>query len=307
MVELHVPEPAAADVLIRVRAASVNPYDWHHLRGSPYLMRLGTGIGSPAQPRLGTDFAGVVEAVGKDVSRFVPGDRVFGGATGAFGEYVTVSGAGSVAHLPDGVSFEQAAALPIAATTALQALRDRGGLRPGRKVLINGASGGVGTFAVQIAKSMGAEVHGVCSTRNVELVRSLGADRVFDYTQENYTGSGETYDVIVDMVGNHPIRANLRVLAPDGRLVIVGGPKGNWFAPLRRPLGALLTAPFVDQQLVTMIAGLDGDDLAALAAMVEDGSVRPVIDRRFALPAVPDAIRYSETGRARGKIVINIE
>ena len=307
LADLDMPVPADNEVLVRIRAASVNPYDWHDLRGSPYLMRLGTGIGSPKQTRLGADFAGVVEAVGKGVTRFAPGDRVYGGASGAFGEYVTVGDGRSVARIPDGVTFEQAASLPIAAITALQALRDKGAVQPGQKVLINGASGGVGTFAVQIAKSMGAEVHGVCSTRNIELVRSIGADHVFDYKKESYTESDETYDVIVDMVGNHSIRANLDVLAPDGRLVIIGGPKGNWFAPLKRPLGALLMSKFVDQQLGMMIAQFNAEDLEQLVAMVADGSVTPVIDRRFYLHDVPEAIRYSETGRARGKIIIRVD
>ncbi len=305
--DLAMPVPADDEILVKVRAASVNPYDWHNLRGSPYFMRLGTGIGAPKETRLGADFAGVVEAVGKDVSQFAPGDPVFGGASGAFGEYVTVREGRSVNHIPDDVSFEHAAALPIAAITALQALRDKGQLEPGQKVLINGASGGVGTFAVQIAKSMGAEVHGVCSTRNVELVRSLGADYVFDYKNEDYTESDESYDVIVDMVGNHPVRANLRVLKPGGRFVLIGGPKGNWIAPLKRPLSAMLMSKFVDQEIGMMIATFNDADLAQLGAMVAAGSVTPVIDQRFALREVPDAIRYSETGRARGKIIINVQ
>ncbi len=298
------PAPVGNEVLVKVEAASVNPLDWHYMRGSPYIMRLASGIGSPSDHRLGVDFAGTVEAVGDKVTLFKPGDEVFGGRTGAFAEYVLVAEDRSIVHIPPGVSFEQAASLPIAALTALQALRDKGVLQSGQKVLINGASGGVGTFAVQIAKSMGAEVHGVCSTRNVELVRSLGADRVFDYKKEDYTQSGEAYDLIVDMVGNHSISKNRRVLKADGRYVMVGGPSGNWIAPLKRPIAAMLTGPFVDQELILLLARLDKGDLVDVAKRVQDGDVRPVIDRRFTLDEVPAAIVYSESGRARGKILI---
>lgn len=298
------PEPGENDVLVKVEAASVNPLDWHFMRGSPYLMRLGTGIGSPNDSRMGRDFAGVVTAVGKQVTEFKPGDEVFGGGSGAFAEYLLVSEDRAIAHIPVGVSFEQAASLPVAALTALQSLRDKGGLQPGQKVLINGASGGVGTFAVQIAKSMGAEVHGVCSTRNVALVRSLGADRVFDYKKEDVTESGEVYDLIIDMVGNHSLSKLRGVMSPDGKLVIVGGPSGNWIAPLKRPIAVLLSGPFVDQELIMVLARLRADDLAEVAELVQSGAVRPVIDRRFALQDLPAAITYSEEGRARGKILI---
>ncbi|MEJ2274203.1 MAG: NAD(P)-dependent alcohol dehydrogenase [Woeseiaceae bacterium] len=304
---LEKPAPSGDEVLIRVRAAAVNPLDWHYMRGLPYFMRLDSGIGVPDDNGMGVDFAGVVEAVGPDVTRFEVGDRVFGGVDGAFAEYVLASETRTIARIPDEVSFEHAAAVPIAATTALQALRDKGRVAPGEKVLINGASGGVGTFAVQIAKSMGAEVHGVCSTRNVELVLSLGADRVFDYRNEDYTESDEEYDVIVDMVGNHSVGSNQGVLKPDGRLVIVGGPKGDWIAPFIRPLGALLRSPFASQELSMMLARLRTDDLEFLAAMVADGKVTPVLDYSFPLEEAADAIRYSETGRARGKILIRID
>ncbi len=307
MVSLPKPEPQANEVLVRVGAAAVNPLDWHYLRGLPYFMRLEAGIGAPEESRVGVDFAGVVEAVGANVTRFSPGDRVFGGAKGAFAEYVLVDDDGMVAPIPDGVSITDAAALPIAAVTALQAVRDKGQLAPGEKVLINGASGGVGTFAVQIAKSMGAEVHGVCSTRNVELVQSLGADRVFDYRNEDYTESGETYDLIVDMVGNHPVYRNRRALAEDGRLVIVGGPKGDWIAPLIRPLGAMLQSVFASQEMSMMLAHLSREDLETLAAMVAAGDIRPVLDHSFPLDETADALRYSETGRARGKILVLME
>lgn len=304
LADVEIPTPGETEVLVRVKAASVNPLDWHHMRGSPYFMRLGTGIGAPDDTRLGVDFAGVVEAVGTGVTKFSPGDEVFGGRTGAFAEYVLVPEDRAMVRKPPELSFEQAAAMPIAALTALQALRDKGELQPGQKVLINGASGGVGTFAVQIAKAMGAEVHGVCSTRNVELVKSLGADRVWDYKTEDYTQSEERYDLIVDMVGNHSLSKNRRVLNPEGRLVIVGGPSGDWITPLKRPLGAMILAPFVDQQIIVLLARLRQDDLADLATMAASGKVTPVIDRRYSLQEVPAAIRYSEEGRARGKILI---
>lgn len=304
--DVEKPIPSADEVLVRVEAAAVNPLDWHYMRGSPYFMRLVSGLGAPTDTRLGVDFSGVVEAVGEQVTRFKPGDEVFGGKTGAFAEYLTVHEDRGLALKPASVTFEQAAAVPIAALTALQALRDSGELQPGEKVLINGASGGVGTFAVQIAKSFGADVTGVCSTRNVDLVRSLGADRVIDYKQEDYTELDERYDLIVDMVGNHGLLANRSVLRPDGRLVLVGGPTGNWFKSLAGPLKALLLSPFVDQQVRMMLAELSHQDLVFVADLMQSGEVSSVIDRRFALSEVADAIRYSEEGRARGKIIISV-
>jgi NADPH:quinone reductase-like Zn-dependent oxidoreductase len=304
--DVEKPVPASEEVLVRVHAAAVNPYDWHGMRGAPYIMRLGSGLGSPKNIRFGADFAGTVEAIGEDVTEFQPGDRVFGGAAGAFAEYVAARKS-RIARIPDGVTFEQAASMPIAAITALQALRDTGQLQAGQKVLINGASGGVGTYAVQIAKSMGAEVYGVCSTRNVDMVRSLGADHVFDYKNEDYTQSGEEFDLIVDMVSNHSLSANRGVLTPEGRYVIVGGAKGNWLGPLMGPIKALLMSPFVDQEMSMMIATMDGDDLATLADLMERGELTSAIDRRFSLSEVADAIRYSEEGHARGKIIIDLE
>ena len=300
------PVPTGNEVLVRVHAAAVNPLDWHYMRGSPYFMRLGAGIGAPIDETFGVDFAGTVEAVGDGVTRFSVGDAVFGARSGAFAEYVLVPEDRAIAHKPDNVSFEQAASIPIAAVTALQSLRDKGGLQPGERVLINGASGGVGTFAVQIAKAWGAEVHGVCSTRNVEMVTALGADRVFDYTQENYTESGEQYDLIVDLVSNHSLSANRGVLADDGTLVLVGGGKGDWLGPMVRPLQAMVQSPFVDQEMITLLAQMSADDLATLADLLESGEVSSRIDRRFSLDEVRDAITYSETGRARGKIIINV-
>ena len=307
LADIAKPVPADDELLVKIQAAAVNPLDWHYMRGSPYFMRLMSGLGAPTETRLGVDFAGTVEAVGQHVTRFKPGDEVFGARTGAFAEYVTVRESRAVTAKPANVTYEQAASVPIAAITALQALRDNGQLQYGQKVLINGASGGVGTFAVQIAKSFGAEVTGVCSTRNVDMVRSIGADHVFDYKKENYTESGEQYDLIVDMVGNHSLAANRKVLRPDGRLVLVGGGKGDWIGPMLRPLQAMLVSPFVDQEIITLLAQLDSDDLVLLADLMAHGAVTPVIDRRFPLTDIADAIRYSEEGRARGKIIIDMQ
>lgn len=301
------PAPADGEVLIKIRAASVNPLDWHYMHGSPYFMRLASGIGAPSDTGMGVDFSGTIEAVGKSVKRFKPGDEVFGGGSGSFAEYVTVLEDKGLAIKPGNMTFEQAAAVPIAGISALQALRDYGKLEPGQKVLINGASGGVGTFAVQIAKSFGAEVTGVCSTRNLAMVRSIGADHVIDYTQEDYTESGKQYDLIVDMVGNHSLQENRRALAPAGKLVMVGGPKGDWLAPMIRPLKAMMLSPFLEQELVMILATLRSDDLAILGELMQTGDVTPVIDRRYALSEVPDAIRYSEEGHVRGKIIIEVK
>jgi NADPH:quinone reductase-like Zn-dependent oxidoreductase len=302
-------KPTAADneVLVKIQAASVNPLDWHYMRGSPYIMRLGSGLGSPTDTRLGVDFAGTVEAVGANVKRFKPGDEVFGGRSGAFAEYVAVPADRALALKPDNMMFEEAASVPVAAITALQALRDKGKIKPGQKVLINGASGGVGTFAVQIAKSFGAEVTGVCSTRNLEMVRSIGADHVIDYTREDYTQSGQRYDLIVDMVGNHSLLKNREVLNPEGALVIVGGSSGNWIGPLARPIAALLLSPFVDQEFAMLMAGMNQEDLVILGDLMQAGKVKPVIDRLYPLSDLPEAIRYSEEGHARGKIVIDMD
>jgi NADPH:quinone reductase-like Zn-dependent oxidoreductase len=300
------PAPADDEVLVKVMASAVNPLDWHYMRGSPYVMRLGTGIGAPEDTRLGVDFSGIVESVGKDVTRFKPGDEVFGGWSGAFAEYMVMPQDRALAIKPADISFAEAAAVPIAGLTALQALRDHGDLRPGQKVLINGASGGVGTFAVQIAKSMGAEVTGVCSSRNAEMVRSIGADHVIDYKQQDYTEEDERYDLIVDMIGNHGVLANTNVLKADGKLVLVGGPSGNWLGPLVRPLTAFLLSPFLEQPVGFMLGRLRHEDLVVLAELMQAGDVRPVIDRRYALSEVADAIRYSEKGRARGKIIIDV-
>jgi NADPH:quinone reductase-like Zn-dependent oxidoreductase len=306
--ELAKPVPANDRMLVRVHAASVNPLDWHYMRGKPYIMRPMAGFGAPKDIRLGVDFAGTVEAVGKDVTRFKPGDEIFGGADGAFAEYVTVRGNGSVALKPPNISFEQAAAVPIAAITALQALRDQGKVQPGQKVLINGASGGVGTFAVQIAKVLGADVTGVCSTRNLALVQSIGADHVIDYTREDFTQGSQRYDLIIDNVGSHSASEYRRVLKSNGTLVIVGGSSdGSWLGGMSGAIAAKLLAPFVSQKIGFFLAKLNHEDLDYLRQLLQDGKITPVIDRRYKLDEAPEAIRYLEAGHARGKVVINVE
>ncbi|MGH8134183.1 MAG: NAD(P)-dependent alcohol dehydrogenase [Steroidobacteraceae bacterium] len=303
-------KPTAADdqLLVRVHAASVNPLDWHFMRGTPYLVRTQTGFGKPESPRLGVDFAGTVEAVGKNVKQFKPGDEVYGGADGAFAEYLTVREQGAVALKPSNMTFEQAASVPIAALTALQALRDAGRIQPGQRVLINGASGGVGTFAVQIAKSRGAEVTGVCSTRNVEIVRALGADHVIDYTREDFTQSGQRYDLILDTVGNRSLLESRHALSPRGIFVVIGGQStDNWVAPMGRFIDAWILSHFVDQKFLPFLAHLTHADLAVLGDLMQAGKLTPVIDRSYSLSNVPEALRYLEKGHARGKVVISVE
>lgn len=301
------PDPADDEVLVRVHVASVNPVDWHYMLGKPYVMRLSSGVGRPDDTRVGTDFAGTVEAVGSNVTRFRVGDAVFGARQGAFAEYVVVRADRNVEPLPAGASFEDAAALTVAAITALQAVRDHGAVRAGQRVLVNGASGGVGTYAVQVAKAYGAHVTGVSSTRNVELVLSLGADRVIDYTQVNFTERDERFDVIIDMVGNHPLRHLRRVLTPDGVVVIVGGPKDNpWIGPMSRALLAAAYSPLVSQRFGMFISELRREDLRQLRELMEAGQLRSVIDRRFTLAEVPAAMDYLEQGRSRGKNIIVI-
>ncbi len=276
------PIPADNEVLVKVHAASVNPLDWHYVRGEPYLVRMDGGLGAPTNPRLGVDFAGTVEAIGKNVKRFKPGDEVFGGKFGAFAEYVSVREDRAVVLKPANVTFEQAASVPIAALTALQALRDKGHIQAGQKVLINGASGGVGTFAVQIAKSFGAEVTGVCSTRNVDMVRSLGADHVIDYTKEDFTKGDQRYDLIVDNVGSHSLSEYKRVLNPEGIFVIVGSTdKGKWIGGMSAAFKAFMFSPFVSQKFVFMLAELTPEDLTKIGDLMQSGKVTPVIDKRL--------------------------
>ena len=303
--EVDKPVVKDGDVLIRVHAASVNPFDWHLLRGQPYVVRPTAGWLKPKRNIPGIDVAGVVEAVGRDVTQFQPGDEVFGEKSRACAEYV--SGPETLfVRKPANLTFEQAAAVPVAAATALQALRDKGQIQPGQKVLINGASGGVGTFAMQLAKSFGADVTGVCSGPNVELVRSIGADQVIDYTVDDFTRSRQRYDMILDNVANHSMMALRRALTPTGTLVIVGAPEGNWIAPLGPILGAQLLSRFMSQKLLWHLTDIHREDLLFLTKLIEAGKVTPIIDRRYSLSEVPDAIRYLETMRARGKVVITV-
>ena len=304
--EVGKPAPRDGEVLLRVRAASVNPLDWHYLRGTPYLMRLGTGLRRPRTPRLGVDVAGQIEAVGRNVTQFEPGDSVFGVCRGAFAEYA-VAPESAVIKKPGNVTFEQAAAVPVAAITALQGLRDRGRLRPGQRVLVNGAAGGVGTFAVQIAKALRAEVTGVCSARNVELVRSLGADRALDYTREDFTAAGDRYHLILDCIGNHSLRACRRALEPGGTCVIIGAPGGRWVAPLPRVLRAMVLSRFVSQNFAMHLTRRSREDLTTVRDLIVAGKATPVVDRTYRLSAVPEAIRYLEAGHARGKVVIAVD
>lgn len=302
-------KPAIKDneVLVRVRAASLNPLDLYDLHGLPYIMRMQAGLIRPKANGLGLDMAGTIEAVGKDVTSYQPGDEVFGGRSQTLAEYVAVREDAAMAIKPADLTFEQAAAVPVAALTALQALRDKARVRPGHKVLVNGAAGGVGPFAVQIAKALGAEVTGVCSTRNVDMVASLGADHVVDYAKEDFTRSSQRYDVLVDIAGSRTLSECRRVLARSGVLVGVGAPsKGRWLGPMRRFVTMLLVAPVVSQQMTFFMAELSRDDLAVLCDLLETGKVRPVIDRTYPLSEVPQAIRYLETGHARAKVVITI-
>lgn len=304
--DIEKPVAESGQILIKVHAAAANPLDWHMMRGTPYVMRFGTGLRRPTELRLGVDYAGVVESVGPGVTQFKPGDEVFGARTGAFAEYVTAKADGNVVPKPANISFEQAAAVPVAAITALQGLR-AGGVGAGTKVLINGASGGVGTFAVQIAKALGAEITGVSSTRNLELVRSLGADAVIDYTQADYTTADAKYDMILDNVGNHGFLANRRALTPAGKYVLIGGggpDDGRWIGPMINPVKAMLLSPFIKQDMEVLFANLSREDLAELSRLMAAGQVTPVIDRRYSLAEVPAAIEYLETGRARGKVII---
>jgi NADPH:quinone reductase-like Zn-dependent oxidoreductase len=308
--DIKKPVPNDDQVLVKVHAAAVNPYDWHFIRGTPYVMRLMMGgLRKPKEPRVGVDYAGTVEAVGKNVTQFKPGDEVFGNRTGAFAEYLCARADRAIALKPANMTFEQAAAVPVAAITALQGLRNEGKVQSGQKVLINGASGGVGTFAVQIAKAFGAEVTGVCSTRNVDLVRSIGADHVVDYTKEDFTKSGQRYDVILDNVGTQPLSGFRRVLRPNGICVMIGGGgpnDGKWVGPTARPLKAKLMSPFISQKMSMMMARSNKDDLTILANLMQSGKVTPVIDRTYPLSEIREAVRYVETGRARGKVIITV-
>lgn len=305
--EISKPVPAAEEVLVRVHAAAVNPYDWHFVRGAPKFIRIMTGLGHPRFSGVGADLSGVVEAAGASATRFKPGDAVFGMARGAFAEFACAPEK-QLALKPEGITFEQAAAIPIAGVTALQGLRDRAHLLPEQTVLINGAAGGVGTFAVQIAKLLGAEVTGVCSTHNLDLVRSLGADHAIDYTREDFTRSPDRYDAIFDLVGNRSLTDLRRVLRPRGVLVSCGGggPDTSSMKMLWWMLGKMLVAPFTSQKLKGVLAKINSTDLEQLGAWAAEGHLKPVLDRNYPLAQTADAIRYVEQCHAHGKVTIAV-
>ncbi|MEU6413523.1 NAD(P)-dependent alcohol dehydrogenase [Microbispora sp. NPDC046933] len=311
LTDVDTPVPGPGEVLVRVRATSVQPYDWHHMRGEPYVARLMGGTLGPRGPRvgiLGADVAGQVEAVGAGVTGFRPGDEVFALLTqGGFAEYVCVRES-ALARKPENLSFEQAAAVPMAAVTALIAL-DQGRVQAGHRVLVNGASGGVGTFAVQLAKAFGAEVTGVCSGRNADLVRSIGADEVVDYTKEDFTRHGRRHDLLLDIAGTRAPRSCARVLKPRGTHLVVGGPAGRWLQPVGHIIATLAVSPFVSQRVVVTRVSYGEKvrgDLMRLTDLIEDGKVTPVIDRAYPFDEIPAAIGYVERGHARGKVVVTV-
>ena len=305
--DIDVPVIADDQVLLRVHAASLNPAEWYGVTG-PFFVRLfGSGLRKPKSTKVGADVAGVVEVVGKDVTEFQPGDEVFGTAAGSWAEYAPAREVRLVPK-PANVSFEEAAAVPIAAITALQALRDKGGVQPGQKVLINGASGGVGTFAVQIAKALGADVTAVCSTRNVDLVRSLGADRVVDYSQEDFTKGSERHELMIDIAGSQPFRKFKRVLTSGATVVVVGAkfPSNGGIGPLSHVLGTHLAGLGRSQKVKFFIAKINKDDLELMRELMETGKVKPVVDRRFELSETAAALSYLGEGHARGKVIISM-
>ena len=310
LTDIDKPERGDDEVLLRVHAASVNPADWHILRGAPYIARMEFGLRKPKDRGLGCDVAGHIEAVGKKVTMLQPGEEVFGSpfmhGLGAFAEWVCIS-EDLLAPKPAALSFEQVAAVPLAALTALQGLRDQGQLEPGHKVLIIGASGGVGTFAVQIAKSFDAEVSGVCSTRNVEMVRALGADHVIDYTKEDFTQSGQKYHLIFQLAGTLSPSECRSALTSNGNLVLSSGEsEGRWIGPVDRVIKGLVLSPFVSQKMASFTVKPNREDLQLLKKFLEDGTLTPVIDRAYSLAQLPEAIRYLEEGHARGKVVITV-
>jgi len=307
--DIEKPTPADNEVLVRVRAASINPADGHLIRGV-WLMRPMLGMRKPKNPRFGTDFAGVVEAVGKSVTDFKSGDEVFGAAKGAVAEYICVKADRGIVSKPSNITFEQAGSVAIAGLTALQGLRDKGHIQAGQKVLVNGASGGVGTFAVQIAKAFGAEVTGVCSTRNVDLVKSIGADHVIDYTKEDFTKTDQRYDMLYDLVGNHSFSERRQILTPNG-LCVIGGMGGAGLHPeswgrLFGNFWAMFLSSFTSQKFPTYIAKLTKDDLTVLRDLMQSGRVSPIIDRTYKLSETQAALRYLEEGHARGKVVVTM-
>ncbi len=305
--EIDKPVPADDEVLVRVHAASLNIADWYEATGRPWVARASTGLRRPKERRLGTDYAGTVEAVGKDVTQFRPGDEVFGARTGALAEYVAAKEERGIVPKPANASFEEAAAVPVAAITALQGLRDKGLVQPGQKVVINGASGGVGTFAVMIAKTLGAEVTAVCGPRGVETARSLGADHVVDYTQEDFTRSERRYDLMLDIRGGRSWSALQRVLTPQATLVVIGGPRKN---RLLGPLGGLIRLRLAGmlrrRKVVFFIAKLTKEDMQSLRELLEAGKLTPVLDRRFELSEVGEAFRYMGDDHPQGKVVVTV-
>jgi NADPH:quinone reductase-like Zn-dependent oxidoreductase len=305
--EIPKPTPAEGQVLIRVHAASVNPYDWHFLRGAPSGIRLFTGLRRPKFPRLGADVAGIVEAVGAKAAPLKPGDAVFGAAKGSFAEYACAD-ASQLALKPQEISFEQAACLPIAGITALQGLRDKANVQAGQTVLINGAAGGVGTFAVQIAKSLGARVTGVCSTRNVELLLSIGADEAIDYTREDFSDSARQWDLLFDLVGNRSLGDCLRVVQPRGTYISCGGggPDRSTVDMLAQLLWSSVRSRFTSRKMPGLLAKINREDLAILADLVQRGTVTAVVDRTYSLRDIAEAVRYVESGHVRGKVVVAI-
>jgi NADPH:quinone reductase-like Zn-dependent oxidoreductase len=305
--DLEKPTPADDEVLVRVRATSVNIAEWYAVTGRPWLARATTGLRRPKDVRLGVDYAGTVEAVGKDVTQFNPGDDVFGGRSGAYAEHVVAKEDRAIVRKPENVTFEQAAATGTAAITALQGLRDQGGLVPGQKVLIHGASGGVGTFAVQIAKALGATVTAVCSTPNVEIARSLGADRVVDYTQEDVTRNGERYDLALDIAGTRPFSQLRRVLEPEATVVVIGGPRANrLLGPLGHVVGSRLAALRASQKVAFFIAKFGKEDMETLRSFLEEGLMTSVVDSVYPLEEIADALQHMGGGHPRGKIVVTV-
>jgi NADPH:quinone reductase-like Zn-dependent oxidoreductase len=305
--DVEKPVPKDDEVLIKVRAAAVNPLDWRIMKGDPALLRLFFGLRKPRRGRPGVDVAGEVEAVGKKVTQFKPGDAVFGSCRAAFAEYACTAES-QIAMKPNSVTFEQAASVNVAGLTALQGLRDKGKIQPGSKVLINGAAGGVGTFAVQIAKSFGADVTGVCSTRSIDLVRSIGADEVIDYTQHDFTTSNQRYDLILDCVGNHSFSACRRVSNAKGRFVMVGAPHDMSVIGLLAPMiNAILLSLFGSQKAIPFISKPSQSDLTLLGELIAAGKLKPIIDSCYTLSEAPDAIRHVEEGHARGKVIITLD
>jgi NADPH:quinone reductase-like Zn-dependent oxidoreductase len=302
--EVDMPQPAEAEVVVRVRASSLNALDWYTLTGRPYVARPLTGLRRPRSVALGSDFAGVVEVVGDGVPDLAPGDEVYGCASGSLAEFVAAK---AVERKPANLGFEEAAAVPVAGLTGLQGLRDHGAVRPGDRVLVNGGAGGVGTFAVQIARALGAEVHAVCSTRNVEQTRELGAGRVFDYTRDDFTASGERYDVLFDNAGNRSWTAMRRVLAPHATVVLVGGPRSRrLLGPLGHAARVTLASKLGRRRAVFFVAKPNRADLAALRELIERGQVRPVIEERYELARVAEAMGALRDGHARAKVVVTI-